>query len=402
MDYNKYFSSISKRLSPSLLRSMSKYLHIPEVISFAGAAPTPDTFPLDTLMTLAQRVKEKYAPDSFQYGPTCGVGLLRESIAKYLVSERGFKAQASGQIVITSGSQQALHLLGLLFVEEEDKIAVELPSYTGGLAAMAKLGGSLVGVAMDQEGLIPEDLERLCQKDNFKLLYTIPNFQNPTGICLSLKRRRQVLELASKYDFLIIEDDPYGELYYQGVSREIIQPIYALEAENQRVIYLSSFSKTILPGFRQAYLVAPNSVVTQLNLLKESSDLCGGIFDQYWLHEFLVEEDYPKHLQYLRQFYSAKARVMEDALRRIFTSVEISPLRGGMFFFFDLDTNLDLTRYLSQCIQEFKVAFMPGSVFYANQGGLGTVRVCFSNESDENLVLGVERLGKFFRKLKVI
>lgn len=408
MEIKKKFSSRCNDFMPSPIRAMAKYLNAPEIISFAGGAPNPETFPVKDICQLMELIAEKFPKQAFQYNITSGLPELRNAILKYLSSQRGLDGvegrsgpYKTANVLITSGSQQALDLISRVLINPGDHVAVELPSYIGALYAMKASGACFSGIRQHADGIDLDDLERAAQKDHIKFLYTISNFQNPSAVIISREKKRAIYELAEKYDFLIVEDDPYGELYFDFINRDDIEPIKTYD-HSDRVIYLSSFSKTAMPGLRMAYIVAPEDLIKQVDVLKQSADLCSSVLDQHLIYLYMESGKFVTHLDDVRAFYQERAAVLDRALRQSFTNTNIEKVKGGMFYFVHLNTDKDLEPMVIECIEKCKVAFLCGKPFFVNGTGNNTIRLTFAKEGDARIEEGVGRLAAFLREKGVL
>jgi 2-aminoadipate transaminase len=331
-----------------------------------------------------------------QYGPTRGYGPLRETIAG-LMAERAIPS-AADRVLVTSGSQQGLDLLARVLLDPGDVVLMELPSYTGAITAFRNVGASLVGVRQSDGEIDREHLAHVwstlkAEGRRVKFFYTVPNFQNPSGALLTLANRRFLLDWAARHDVLILEDDPYRDLYFPDVTR--VEDTRALAADDTegRVIYLSSFSKTLAPGFRVAWMAASESVLAKVELAKQAADLCTGGLDQRVVHEACRRGVLTEQLPRLRAHYQHKRDVMSAALARTMAhEVEWTPPRGGFFLWLKLKGTLR-SEVLLPAARAKGVIFVTGSAFFVNGEGHQFLRLSFSAPSPERITLGVERLA---------
>src|SRR5947207_4812184 len=317
IDYDEMLSVLGRRLQPNAIRKLTKLLGNREVISLAAGAPSFETFPIEELADISARVVRERSRLALQYGPTRGLSRLVEAVAGILQS-RGIQSARPSEIVMTTGSQQGLDLIGRVLLDPGDIVMVELPSYIGGIIALYNAQAELVGVRQDDAGIVTADLREkldrtLAEGRRVKCIYTIPNFQNPSGVTLAAERRKELLEIAEQYDLLIIEDDAYFDLYFgEEGSRSL--PLAALGPE--RVIYLGTFSKVLAPGFRSAWLRAPEALASKVVLAKEGADLSSSMFDQAIIAEAIHEGLIERRLPELREFYRIRCRAMLEALER--------------------------------------------------------------------------------------
>ena len=319
IDYDHFLSRAAFRSQGSAIRKMGVMaVRVPDMISFAPGYPDPAVYAWDEFREIAAELLTGKDPSVLQYGPTRGHKRLIEACQEILAS-RGITANAE-QMLITTGSQQGIDLVGKVLLDPGDVVLVELPAYTGAISAFKNTGAALVGVRQQADGIDLEDLDRVLARERaagrtVRCLYLVPNFQNPTGLLLSLEKRTLLLEWAARADVLIVEDDPYGALYFEDTATEAeTRPIKADDREG-RVIYLSSFSKTLAPGFRVAWLVAPEAVAAKLDLFKQTQDLMPPALDQHIIYQAYRRGILTSRLPMLRAFYQEKRTVMQDALR---------------------------------------------------------------------------------------
>ena len=389
--YVPFFSRDAQSFRPSAIRAFARLINDPNIISFAGGVPNPDTFPAELMAQIAERVIREKRTVALQYGPTRGLARLCQSIAEICTS-RGF-ATSADDVIITTGSQQALDLIAHTILDPGDVVAVELPTYIGGSASFFARSAELAGVAQDDEGIVPESLRALASKRRIKLLYTIPNFQNPSGRLMTQARRTAVLELANEFDFLVIEDDPYGELVYvDGADTTAMKS----RDDNGRVIYLGSFSKVLAPGLRCGWIVAPPALLERFEIAKQAADLCSGMLDQSIVDELIASGALAPQIERVRAFYRGKRGVLLDALREHFTGrARWTNADGGLFTFVTLDDDIDTGERVAEAVSQ-GVAYIPGGPFFVDGSGRNTMRLTFAKESDARIVEGVERLARVF------
>ena len=382
----------------STIRELLKVTQRPEVISFAGGLPAPDVFPVKRFEEDCHKVLSEYGAMALQYGMTEGYQPLREMIARNL-ARYGIVANADN-VLITSGSQQALDLIGKLLINRGDRILLEAPTYLGALQAFSVYGPQYVPVEVDEDGLLTEQLDSSLRAGP-KFMYVLPNFQNPAGVTLSEGRRHELILLADKYGIPIIEDDPYGQLRYEG---EHIAPLVVLDRQNVRrdngftlgnVIYLSTFSKTLAPGIRLAWIVAPEDVISRLVLLKQAADLHTSTFNQYVAYEVARDGFLDQHVKLIRQVYRERRDAMLHALQEYFPHEVIwTRPKGGLFLWVTMPQGTDSDALLRSALAE-NVAFVPGDCFYANNGHVGGrhMRLNFSHSQPEQIHEGIRRLS---------
>jgi 2-aminoadipate transaminase len=382
------FSQRAQKLQSSVIREILKVTVRPEVISFAGGLPSPATFPVEHMRAAYDKVLSRQGKVALQYGPTDGYAPLREWIANSM-SQGGQKILPE-QVLMVSGSQQALDLLGKVLVDKGSRVLVETPSYLGALQAFSLYEPEFAGVPTDDGGLLPDALENLGQ--GARLLYALPNFQNPTGRTLCVERREALVQNCAQLGLPLIEDDPYGALSYRG------EPLPKMISMNpDGVIYMGSFSKVLTPGIRLGYVVAPLPLVRKLEQAKQAADLHTAQLTQMVVHEVVKDGFLDRHIPTIRKLYSDQCQAMLDALTEFFPSgVTWTRPEGGMFIWVTLPKQIDSMKLLDQAIAE-NVAFVPGAPFYANAPEHNTLRLSFVTVPKEKIREGVERLGRLIR-----
>jgi 2-aminoadipate transaminase len=391
------FAQRTQRMSSSAIRELLKLTEKPDLISFAGGLPAPDVFPVDEFRAACERVLIDSGPQALQYGATEGYAPLREMIARH-TARYGIEVTPEN-ILITSGSQQALDLLGRIFINRGDRVIVESPTYLGAIQAWNAYGAEYVSVPIDENGMVTDALEEALRSGP-KFIYVLPNFQNPTGVTLSYERRQQLIEMADHYGVPIIEDDPYGQLRYEGEHLPSVVVMDGQYRENCRscyrgnVIYLSTFSKTLAPGLRLAWVIAPPEVIRKLVQAKQGADLHTATFNQLVAHEVSKGGFLDRHIKVIRKVYGERRNVMLGAMDRSFPpEVHWTQPEGGLFLWGTLPEHLNSAEVLQTAIEQ-KVAFVPGGPFYATGGGHNTMRLNFSNATNEKIEEGIQRLGK--------
>jgi 2-aminoadipate transaminase len=393
----------TKGIKSSAIRELLKITQRPEVISFAGGLPAPEVFPLKRFEDACHSVLEKNGASALQYGPTEGYEPLRQMLA-HNMARYGIRAKVEN-VLITSGSQQALDLIGKLLINSGDRVLVEAPTYLGALQAFNVYGAEYVSVPIDNDGLRTDLLEKSLRSGP-KFMYILPNFQNPGGTTLSEDRRHEVVLLADKYGIPIIEDDPYGQLRYEG---EHLTPLVVLDRENLRrddgysignVLYLSTFSKTLAPGLRLGWIVAPPDVISKLVQLKQGADLHTSSFNQIVAHEVARDGFLDEHVKLIRQVYRERRDVMLAALKEFFPpEVTWTHPQGGLFLWVTLPDGMDCPKLFEAALKE-NVAFVPGDSFYPRNGNEASphMRLNFSNATPEQIREGIRRLSIAVKK----
>lgn len=394
--YEDFFSRDAHAFRPSAIRAFAKLMNDPGIISFAGGAPNPETFPAESIAAIAERVIRERRSVALQYGPTRGLRRLCDSIASVC---RGRHIDCSpDDVIVTTGSQQALDIVAHTLLDPGDVVLVELPTYIGGTASFYARSAELAGVEQDDEGIVPESLDAVAARlrgsgKRVKLLYTIPNFQNPSGRLMAQPRRERVLEIAARHGFLVIEDDPYGELVY--VDGADTTPMKSRDG-NGHVIYLGSFSKVLAPGLRCGWIVAPPALLSRFEIAKQAADLCSGMLDQSIVDEFCASGELPQQIARVRAFYRGKRGVLLDALHHHFGQrAQWTSAGGGLFTFMTFPDGVDTAEHIDAAVAN-GVAYIPGAPFFVNGSGRNTMRLTFAKESDDRLREGVARLARVF------
>jgi len=395
------YAQRTQRMKSSAIRELLKITSLPGVISFGGGLPAPDVFPVEEFMDACQRVLSTQGATALQYGTTEGYLPLREMIARH-TARYGISVSVDN-ILITSGSQQALDLLGKIFINHGDRILVESPTYLGALQAWNTYGAEYVAVPFDENGMVTDELEKALRYGP-KFIYVLPNFQNPTGVTTSLERRKHLVELADRYGVPIIEDDPYGQLRFEG---EHLPAVEVIDSEIRgsdhgsytgNVIYLSTFSKILAPGVRLAWVIAPAEVINKLTQAKQGADLHTATFNQMVAHEVGRGGFYDKHIRKICEVYRERRDVMLDALEEHMPEgVHWTHPQGGLFLWVTLPQNINSAEVLVKAIER-KVAFVPGEPFFPSGGGENTMRLNFSYSTPDLINEGIGRLGGVLRE----
>lgn len=391
----------TQRMGSSLIRELLKLTEQQDIISFGGGLPAPEVFPVKEFQEACNVVLRDFGPQALQYSTTEGYRPLREMIARH--TARYSLEVTPDNIVITSGSQQALDFIGRVFINRGDRILVESPTYLGALQAWNAYGAEYVAVPSDENGMNTDELEEALRTGP-KFIYVLPNFQNPTGVTLSLERRKKLIELADKYGVPIIEDDPYGQLRYEG---EPLPSVVVLDNQfrggngtySGNVIYMSTFSKILAPGIRLAWVVAPVEVIRRLVMAKQAADLHTATFNQMVAYEVGKAGFLDEHIEVIRKTYHERRDVMLETMDEVFPSeVRWTRPQGGMFLWGILPEDMDAAEVLKVALQK-KVAFVPGAAFHATGGGENTMRLNFSFSSPDTIREGITRLGLLLKEL---
>ncbi len=387
------FSQRMNKMKSSTIRDLLHYATLPGMIYLAGGLPAPESFPVDVFKAACNTVLDEVGAQALQYGTTEGYKPLRQCLAERMRNLKGV-ACGSDNILLTSGSQQALEMVGKMFIDYGDVIVMESPSYLGAIQAFDLYAPRYVTVPMDEHGIIIEELERVIQIITPKFIYTVPTFQNPSGRTMSADRRQRLMALAEHYDLIIVEDDPYGELRYTG---EAVPPIKAFDTTG-RVIYLSTFSKILSPGIRLAWVTASEEFIRKLALIKQATDLCTSTFIQYAAYEYMQSGIVEQHIEKIRSMYRVRMEAMLGALDKYFPKEGVSWTHpeGGMFLWVTLPDAVDVEDLLKEAVAN-KVAFVPGTSFYVDGRPHSTMRLNFSNATPEMIDEGIRRLSEIVR-----
>lgn len=400
--WSSRYAHRTKTITSSAIRELLKLTQRPEIISFAGGLPAPEVFPYERFKEASQKVLAEKGPIALQYGTTEGYDPLRELIVQQM-SRYGIKA-GIGNVLMTSGSQQALDLIGKLLINRGDHVLTEAPTYLGALQAFNVYGAQYVTVPIDDDGIITSRLEEACRVGP-KFMYILPNFQNPGGTTLSLGRREELVALADKYGIPIIEDDPYGQLRFEG---EHLPPLVLLDREHNKrdtgydygnIIYLSTFSKTLAPGLRLGWIVAPTDVIAKLVQLKQSADLNSSTFVQIVAYEVAKDGFIDEHVKKIREVYRERRDAMLEALDEFFPAeVQWTHPAGGLFLWATLPEGMDCQTLFKKAIEQ-NVAFVPGESFYpGGETGCHHMRLNFSYCKPETIREGIYRLSIAIKK----
>jgi len=396
-EYEKFLSLTGRQLTESAIRRMGTVVaRAGDLVSFAPGYPDASLFPWDELREISNALLDGHDGNALQYGPTRGHTPLLEHLLTVLEA-RGIRT-ALEHLIITSGSQQGIDLIARVVVSPGDVVLVELPTFTGGIAAFKNAQAELAGVRQDYDGISLEDLDAVWQRAHragktVKLLYIIPNFQNPTGLLLGLDKRTALLEWAERRDVLIVEDDPYGSLYFEDVASEAATRPLRADDTKGRVLYLSTTSKTLAPGFRVGWMVAPPILIERFDTAKQSTDLTSGTLDQHIVYEAFRRGVVDRLAPRLRAAYRHKRDVMEGAIRgHIGDRLTWPRPKGGFFIWATLPDGLTDTALLERALQH-GVAFVIGSAFHVDGTGHDTIRLSFSAPTPDRIEEGVRRLA---------
>lgn len=382
-----------KATPPSFIRSILKTAADPDIISFAGGLPNPVSFPQEALLASMERIVETYGDSLFQYSITAGLPELRQYIANRYNEKFGLNLTIDN-ILITTGSQQALDLISKVLLNEGDGVIVEKPSYLGAIQAFSQYQPTFYPVDLTENGLDIGQLKEALQ-NQVKFIYAIPDFQNPTGLTYSAENREEICELLKEQDIVLVEDDPYGELRFDG---ERLPYIGAGKLPNS--IVLGTFSKTVTPGMRTGFIISQNTeLLKHISIAKEASDLHTNIFSQYLIWDYLEHNDYDQHIAKIRGLYKKQAQAMIKAMDKYFPkTVTYTKPHGGMFLWVTLPEGVSAMELFPKALEN-KVAFVPGDPFYINMKNVNTMRLNYTNADSQTIEEGIRKLGELLQAL---
>ena len=395
--FDEFFSRSSQLMKRSAIREILKLTQRPEMISFAGGLPSPESFPIEDVKKIAIEVLEEDGAAALQYGTTEGDNKLRKLLVERH-NRQGLNL-TTDNIVITTGSQQALDLVGKIFIDPGDYVLCGLPSYLGGLSAFSIYGAQLKGIPLDDDGMRPDLLEKTIIKlrekgEKIKFIYIIPDFQNPAGVTVPHARRLEIIRIAERYNLIIVEDSPYRDVRFEGKSEPLM---YSLDTSG-RVITLNTFSKIFAPGFRLAWVIGHPELIDKIVIAKQAADLCSPAFVQKIAARYLEKGLLDVNLEKTVAMYRHRRDYMISCFREFMPEgVKWTEPHGGLFLFVTLPGPMDAARLLERAIRK-NVAFVCGSVFYCNNEGQNTMRINFSFSAPEEIREGVIRLAESIRE----
>jgi len=391
-------SKVSNRIKSSIIRELLKDASLPGIISFGGGVPDPKTFPREKLAEISSEIINKEYAMTLQYGTTEGDPLLKKEYMKLMEKYYGVDWLHEDNMVFTVGSQQALYLIGMTFLDEQSWMSASKPIYLGAASAFIQRGPNFINVPLKEDGMdldyLEKNLEELKQKgeiDNFKFAYVISNFHNPAGVSMSLDKRRKLIQLAEKYDFYIVEDDPYGALRFEG---ELIPSIYSMAPE--RTVLLNTFSKVLSPGLRIGTVMGPKDVIRRITMVKQAADLCSSPLTHRLAARYMEKYDLVEEIQPTIKLYAKKKDWMMEALEETFSDIEgiewVNP-EGGLFTWLTLPEGID-TMDMFPLAKENKVLYIPGEAFYIGEPERNKMRMSFCLPPKEDIFEGIKRLRK--------
>ena len=393
LNLTRHFSERTKEMRASEVRELLKLLQVPDMISFAGGFPNPESFPVEIIRQIVSDVLEKDGAQALQYGITEGYAPLRESVADRM-NKRGMDISKEN-VLIVSGSQQAIDLMGKIFIDPKDTIVISAPTYLAALTNWAVMQATFESIPIDHNNMrmdiFEERMKRLVKRSNPpEIVYVLPNFQNPAGVTMPEKNRRKMVDMASEYDFIILEDDPYGDLRYKG---DPIPPLKHWDDEG-RVVYTSTFSKILAPGLRVGWVVAAPEILKKLIVAKQSTDVCANVLGQRIAHEYIVRGHIDPQIEKIKQLYKRKMDLMLSGMEEFMPDgIGWTKPEGGMFIWVTLPEMMDSVELLKKALRK-RVAFVSGRAFFADpKEGTSTMRLNFTHPSDQMITEGLRRLG---------
>lgn len=388
----EFYSKRVHDMRTSATRDLMSTAERKDIISFAGGMPAEESLDREVFAEAVASVLKNNVEKAFQYGPTEGFYEARE-LACTLMKRSGIRAHPN-EVIITTGAQQALDLIAKIFIDESSEIVVEAPSYVGALNAFRVFQPRVLSIEVEEDGINVEKLRVFLEEKNVppKFIYLIPNFQNPSGVTISLEKRKEIARLSEEFEVIIVEDNPYEELSFVGRS---LPPIREF---TENVIYIGSLSKIISPGLRIGWIYAPVPILQKVNLAKQGADLCSSSFSQLVAIEYLSRLDFEDHIERIRGLYMQKCKAMLEALQEFFPEEATwTKPDGGFFVWVTVDAEIDTNDMLSLALER-KVAYVPGSSFYYGNEGQKSMRLSFSNPEPEQIYEGIERLGSILKE----
>jgi 2-aminoadipate transaminase len=396
MEYS--FADSVKSLNPSAIREILKYAADPEVVSLSAGNPSPEAFPTEKIAKISAGILAERPIEVLQYSTTEGYQPLRDRLTAYL-KEKHSIGREFDNILITSGAQQVMELAAKVLCNPGDAAVCEAPSFIGSLNSFRSLGVELVGVPIEDDGMNMEALEQALKANNrVKFIYTIPNFQNPSGITMSMEKRRRMYELAKSFGVIIVEDNPYGDLRFEG---EDVPSIKSLD-EDGLVVYSGSFSKVLAPGIRVGYAVAPKPLLQKMVVCKQGEDVHTAMWPQIICERFMADAGFEAHLESLRSLYRKKARLMLSLIEEhlVPAGITYAPTQGGLFVWCRLPDGVDMPSFCKRAVIDYKVAIVPGNAFLVDENEpCQNFRLNYSTPTDEAMRKGVQRLGALAREV---
>ncbi|UCH89377.1 MAG: PLP-dependent aminotransferase family protein [Thermoplasmata archaeon] len=398
VNLDRLFANRTKLLKSSEIRELLKLTHAPGIISFAGGLPNPQAFPVEVINKCIDKVFDEHILRALQYGTTEGLPLLRGALAERMKQRKGMDCEMH-DIIITNGAQQALTLVAFCFLNPGDTYISSKPTYLAAIQSFAAFEANCESIPLNAKGMDIDSLRRNLKRLHNtgvvpKFIYTVPTFQNPAGVLMSLDRRKELLEIASDYDLIIIEDDPYGEIFFEG---EEIPSIKSMDTKG-RVVYISTFSKILAPGFRLGWIIASEEIINKFALAKQSMDLCSNVFSQYVAYEYINGGYLDLQLEKIRALYKNKRNIMLESIEEYFPrEVKWTIPQGGMFLWITLPKSIDARLMFKRALEK-KVAYVIGDAFHPDGKGHNTMRLNFSYSEDDVIEEGIKRLAEVIQE----
>ena len=388
------FSSFAQTLQASDIAELLALTEKPEVISFAGGLPAPELFPIEEMKKVDEAIYNEEGRKAVQYGTTEGYVPLREEICKRM-KDKFFVDCKPEDVVVTTGSQQALFILAQILVDKDQTILMESPSYMGAIMAFDPVGPKYTEVPTDDQGIVPEELEKiLAADDSIRMIYVIPEFQNPTGITWPVERRKAFMDIVNKYDVVVLEDDPYGEIRY---DIEKLPSLKSMDTQG-KIVFLGSFSKIFMPGLRLGWIVANPEIIDKFVKFKQAVDLGTSTFGQRQAAYFLKMFDMEAHIAKITALYAKRRDLMYQSMEKYFPEgVTFTYPKGGLFTWVTLPEGMDAKELMPKCLAK-DVAYVPGGIFYPNGGNANHFRLNYSNMPEDRIVEGIKRLGDVLKE----
>lgn len=388
------FANRMLNIKKSYIREILKVAEKPEIISFAGGLPNPHTFPVEAIKMASDKVLTQFGKEALQYSSTEGYGPLREYIATRYKKRFGLEI-SSNEILITTGSQQGLDLIGKVFLNPGDEVIIEEPGYLGAIQSLSVFEPTFIPISLEKDGINLEEVQSALKKHVPKLFYAVPSFQNPTGLSYKTANLQSLAELLKRQDRTVfIADDPYGELRFNGEETLSIKTLL-----NDQAILLGSFSKVVSPGMRIGWVCASREIIDKLIIVKQAADLHTNYLSQRILFQYLCDNDFEAHIQSIKELYGKQKLIMENAIKQNFpVGVETTNPDGGMFLWVTLPANMSALKLLEQATK-MNVAFVPGDPFYVDETDVRTFRLNYTNSTEEEIYRGIENLGVAIKSL---
>ena len=406
IDIAKNIATAPRRTKASVIRELLKITNKPGVISFAGGLPDPEHFPYDFVADSVKEIMAKKGRIALQYGPTDGLPELKEEFVKFLKKHEGIDAKPEN-LIITTASQQALDMVGRLFIDASDPVIVEKPSYMGALQVFRSYGAEFIGVKLEDDGISTEELEEKLQwlksqDEHYKFLYLVPDFQNPSGVTLSAEKRTKIIELSEKYNVAVIEDSPYRQIRFEGTAPKMLYRLDKETRNTDNIISLFTFSKTFAPGLRLGIILANPQIIKKMEILKQSLDLCSSSLNQLIAADFLRTGYFEKHIEVVKKAYKLKKDTMVAALEKYMPEgVTWTKPEGGLFLWVRLPEGMSADDMFEDAIKE-NVAYVIGSAFHSDGSGKNTMRLNFSYPTVADIDEGIKRLATAVKKRMVV